>query len=186
MAKSKIFTSLDNMLENPKSKNFLNHLIRGYFPITNTKKVFSKPEGDFKCVLTNKKLISVDEVRAEIQSEEFKQTFLENIKVELNGETIKTNPYKNILGDKQLGFTGNDTTTFMSLDALVEFYDWVLTESLKGNKHINWLLKSINYSAKTNKEFIAKDKPKKIKPTTFSLGEASDVLGKLKQQMENV
>jgi hypothetical protein len=59
MTKEQIHASLDKMLENPKAKNFLNHLVRSYMPVTNVIKVMDKPEKDFKCVLTREPLVSV-------------------------------------------------------------------------------------------------------------------------------
>jgi hypothetical protein len=35
----------------------------------------------------------------------------------------------------------------MSYPAYLEFYEWVVTKSLEGDKHINWLLGSIRRSS---------------------------------------
>jgi hypothetical protein len=47
MSQEKIHASLDAMLENPKAKTFLNHLIRSYMPITNVEKVWDTPKSNF-------------------------------------------------------------------------------------------------------------------------------------------
>ena len=142
MSKEQIHTSLDKMLENPKAKNFLNHLVRSYMPVTNVVKVMDKPEKDFKCVLTRDPLVSVRCIFDTISTEEHKNTFMNNLKG-IFDEKTSSNPVIKIIGDKKLGVTGKDTTTYMSYSSYQEFYNWVITKSLKGNKHINWLLGSI-------------------------------------------
>jgi hypothetical protein len=57
MTTEEIHSSLDKMLENPKAKNFLNHLVRAYMPISNVEKVIDKPEGEFKCAISKDDLI---------------------------------------------------------------------------------------------------------------------------------
>jgi hypothetical protein len=101
------------------------------------------------------------------------------------------NPNIKLLGDKTLGLTGKDTTTFMSFDAYQCFANWVFSKALHGDKHINWLLSSIRRdSFMKSGEDIQKDEFRKMtkqKPTTstYSLSDASDVLAKLKAKMEN-
>ncbi len=194
--KSKIHTSLNEMLANPKSKNFINHLIRAYMPISNVTKVWEKPKGDFKCVLTRNPLISTDEILEGINGEEFKNTFINSLKIMFDEKPDTKTAMETLLAGKQLGITGKDTTTFMSYPAFQEFYDWVVTKALHGDKHINWLLGSIrrasfidraeNISDKTvqDKVFKFKKKNETAKVATFTLGESSDLLSKLKADLE--
>ena len=192
MNQQEIHASLDKMLENPKSRNFLNHLVRSYMPISNVEKVWDTPNGDFKCVLTRDRLLSVQDVLVGIQTEEFKQNFFTHLKSIFNEDSDKTSPMSKLIGDKKLAVTGKDTTTFMSFPAFQEFYNWVLTKSLGGDKHINWLLGSIRRSSVLDRaELTSKDFPTKVqKPkqtnteTTYSLGDASDILSQLKAKME--
>ena len=80
MNQEEIHVSLDAMLANPKSKNFLNHLVRSYMPITNVEKVWETPKGDFKCVLTKEQLFSSQDILEGIHTEEFKTQFMDNLK----------------------------------------------------------------------------------------------------------
>jgi hypothetical protein len=93
-----------------------------------------------------------------------------------------------------LGFTGKDTTTYMSYTATQEFYNWVITKSLKGDKHINWLLGSVNRNTFIKRASNIEDQDVQKKVTnlkrvsgvsTYSLGDATDVLSKLKAKLDN-
>lgn len=186
MTPEKIHGILDKMLENQKSRNFLNHLVKAYFPVSNIEKVFEKPTRDFKCVLTRESLISVQEIMEGVHSEEFKNNFIEHLKTIFDENSNKKNPMQELLGDKKLGFTGKNTTTFMSFTSLTAFQDWLMTKMLTGDKHINWLVNNIrresgNFIAtRTSKQAVQKVNDK---TATFKIGEANDVLAKLKEKM---
>ena len=190
MTTEQIHASLDAMLTNPKSKNFLNHLVRAYMPVSNVDKVWDQPKGDFKCVLTRTPLISVGEVMQGMQTEEYKADFMKGLKGLLDENTKYENPVIKLLGDKKLGLTGKDTTTFMSFSAYQGFMDWVITKALKGDKHINWLLGAIRRDSFIGRaEGIQDEKVQQIvkqtqTSSTYSMGDASDVLAKLKAKME--
>jgi hypothetical protein len=193
MTQEEIYTSLDKMLANPKSKNFLNHLIRAYFPVSNVDKVWETPKGDFKCVLTREPLVSVQFIMEGMETEQFRADFKNSLKTMLDENADKTSPMQNLVGDKKLGLTGKDTTTFISYPAFQHFADWVVTKSLKGDKHINWLLGSIRRSTfiaraeGINDEEVQAKVQKINKPKTsltITLGESNDVLANLKAKME--
>jgi hypothetical protein len=195
MTNEQIFKSLDEMLTNPKKRNFLNHLVRSYLPITNVRKVDITPK-TFKCVLTNANLFSINDVLEGVETEQFKIDFMTSLKSIFDENAPKINPYINIVKDKELGVTGKETTTFMSYSAFQVFFDWVITKSLQNDKHINWLLGSIRRESFVNRAEglnnpALKDTIKKIKrdnnvfkTTSYSLGDVNDTLLKLKAQME--
>lgn len=166
MTNDEINESLDAMLVNPKAKNFLNHMVRSYFPTTKRLKVETTPEGPFKCALTRNELV-------------------------LNTETNKDVP--------EAAFTGKDTNTYLSAEALTIFTDWVIAKSFDKDKHINWLLngikrtdfieratesKNINTDIKA-KALKLKEKTEKTNSASFKLGDANDVLSALKAKMES-
>lgn len=145
MQREEIYKKLDEMLEGKKSRNFLNHLIRSYLPVDKVTKVLDKPSGDIKCVITNIKLVSVNEILTTLQTEEYKEKFLKLIKNSLTNEgNNQTNPMVEMLEGRVLGYRGEKTDTYMSHEAVQAFFDWVMTKMLKGDKHINWLLSSMN------------------------------------------
>jgi hypothetical protein len=194
MNQEQIHASLDKMLANPKSKNFLNHLVRAYMPISNVEKVWDTPEKDFKCVITRDPLFSAADILKGIQTEEFKADFMNHLK-SLFSEEKAESPISKLVGEKKMGVTGKDTTTYMSYPAFQEFYNWVITKSLNGDKHINWLLGSIRRTsfmerAEKIQDVGVQKKVEDFKKTTgssstYTLGDASDVLAKLKAKLEN-
>jgi hypothetical protein len=147
ITKAEIHDSLDAMLANPKSKNFLNHLVRAYFPISQVEKVWDKQPTEITCVLSKAKLTTVQEILEASQTEEFKQNFLLHLKSIFDEKATAINPIQKLVSDKLLAIQGANTTTFMSYPAYLEFYEWVVTKSLEGDKHINWLLGSIRRSS---------------------------------------
>jgi hypothetical protein len=193
MNKQEIFAKLDGMLADSKKRNFLNHLVRSYVPISKVEKVFDKPKGPFVCVLTNTKLFSIQDIFEGTQTEEFKKDFFDSLKIALDDKSPSITPIKKLIGERKLGLSGEKTTTFMSLDAFQEFFDWVITKSLSGDKHINWLLGDIRREsflerAKQIGDEKIQNKVKKLEPkkrgATYSLGDASEALLKLKEQLE--
>lgn len=194
MTKEQIETSLDAMLENPKAKTFLNHLVRAYMPATNVTKIVENPKGDFKCVLTRAALTTEDNYNKVVKSEAF-QMELKNSS-ESTPSAAHEAAVKKLIGNKEQGVTGKDTTTFMSNSAYEVFADWIVAKSLKADKHINWLLGSIRRESLIARaeNIDDKDVQKKVadfkkhnsisKPATASLGDFGDVLSKLKAAME--
>jgi hypothetical protein len=194
MTTEEIHSSLDKMLENPKAKNFLNHLVRAYMPISNVEKVIDKPEGEFKCAISKDDLISVQEILESIHTEEFKNDFMKSMKTMFDEKADKTTPMAKLIGEKKLGVTGKGTTTFMSAAVAQEFFNWVITKSLKGDKHINWLLGNIRRESFLNRaknitddkvqSTVKKIEKKADRTATFTLGDANGALAQLKAKME--
>lgn len=194
MTQEQIFASLDNMLANPKSRNFLNHLVRAYMPVSNVQKVWETPAKDFNCVITKEPLFSSQDILKGIQSEEFQTAFMENLKAMFDDKIELKSPIATVVGDRKMGVTGKDTTTFMSVPTYQAFCDWVITKTLKGDKHIIWLISGINRNSfmKRAENIHDEEVQNKIKSVnkakdrtaTYKLGDASEALLKLKQQME--
>lgn len=194
MTQEQIYASLDKMLEDPKAKTFLNHLVRAYVPATNVIIVKDKPKSDFKCVLSRDQLFSVNEIKDTITDEKVNAFFTDSLDKALAETTSKIEAVIEVIGHKQLGTTGKDTTTFMSYKVFQIFTDWVLTKSLKGDKHINWLMGSIRRASIIDRVSsiqdadvqakIASYKKANTKQTSYSLADTSDVLSKLKAQLE--
>jgi hypothetical protein len=163
-------------------------------PISNVEKVWETPEKDFKCVLTREQLFSVGDIMKGIQTEEFKADFMTNLK-SIFSEDKTENPIAKLIGEKKMGITGKDTTTYMSYPAFQEFYNWVITKALNGDKHINWLLGSIRRASFMERAEKIQDagvqkKVENLKKvatsnSSYTLGDASDVLSKLKAKLEN-
>jgi hypothetical protein len=196
MNQEKIIASLDAMLENPKAKPFLNHVVKSYVPLKKVVKVMDTPTEKFKCVITTEPLCSVSDILNTLESQEYKDAFLKSLKNVLSDKDTVKDVVTDLLNGKKLGVTGADTTTYMSLPTFFVFYDWVITKSLTGNKHINWLLGGIRHKAFleraekiANGEVQAKvSKMKKTdsgaKRASYTLADVNNGLAALKAKME--
>lgn len=180
---------LDKMLNEQKSRNFLNHLVRAYIPINKVDKVWENPAEPLKCVLTKIPLTSVNTILLTLQTDEAQNAFIQDLKTFITDEGISVSrSLANVIGQAQLAVTGKDTNTAMSYDTFQTFYSWVLNKSLEGDKHINWLLGSIR-----REQLVKSEKPKfektlrgiSVKQTTYNLGETSGALASLKLKLLN-
>lgn len=159
---NKIHKRLDRLFESPKSKNFINHLVRSYLPVYKIEKVVERPKGRFKCVITDQSLISLNEAFEGIQSDDFKNDFLQHARTMFDEEQRTESPMKKMLKGRVLAFTGEKTDTYMSQEGFHAFYDWVVGKMLKGDKHINWLLSSMQREQFLDRaELVADDEESK-------------------------
>lgn len=194
MTSEQINKKLDDLYADKKARNFFNHLVRAYFPVNKVEKIFSKPRGPFKCVLTNENLISTSELLAGINTKEFQDDFHTHLKTMFDASTSAEHPMTKLIGERKMGVSTKDTTTNMAFSTFQLFYDWVVTKMLMGDKHINWLLKDITRNdfmdrAETINNPILQKKVKNVKKTqvkqaTYTLGDF-DALRALKAKMEN-
>lgn len=187
MTKDQLHSILDKMIQNPKSKNFINHLVRAYTPISNVQLVTETPISDFKCTLTRKTLVSFSELLTIVNDKETSDKLLENMKQMFDEDAEKRIDMSELIGDKRLGVTGKQTTTFMSYSAFQIFYEWVMIKTLSGDKHINWLLNSIkreNFESKQPNQSKS-SQTQKAKTATFKIGDANNALEIFKQKLIN-
>src|ERR1035441_7984501 len=103
MTSQEIHASLDKMLENPKSRNFLNHIVRSYMPISNVKILDETPKGYFKCALTRDELISKDGILKGMQTEQFKTDFMNSLKTIFDEKVDTTDRKSTRLNSSHLG-----------------------------------------------------------------------------------
>jgi hypothetical protein len=170
-----IVKKLDAMYENPKSKGFVNHMIKSYSYLKNVNKVDNSVKSLFTCSLTNKRLASMSEVAKMGLSEDEIKSFDFDLMSMVKGQkesTTFTNEYKG----KRLAFTSNETTTFISYEALVGLLAWIDLKLEAKDKNIYWLVNSVK-PRKSELEIRGYKKP------TTTLGEL-DSLKKLKAQFE--
>lgn len=193
MTQEEVHASLDAMLENQKSRNFLNHLVRAYMPVSNIEKVINKPDGDFKCAISRDTLISVQEILDGVRTDEFKADLMSSLKNMFDDKADNTTAMAKFIGDKKIAVTGKGTTTFLSVPVAQELVNWVMTKALSGDKHINWLIGSIKHASFINKGKLTNDKAKekleKIaaqndRTAKYQLGDANNALAALKAKLE--
>jgi hypothetical protein len=194
MTTTEINTKLEELYADKKARNFFNHLVRGYFPVNKVEKVFTKPRGPFKCVITNEVLISTSEILAGIHTKEFEDDFQGHLKTMFDATTSAEHPMTKLIGDRKMAVSTEDTNTHMAFSTFQVFYDFIVTKMLMGDKHINWLLKDITRDsfmgrAETIQNPLLQKKVKNVKKTqtknaTFTLGDAGGALQALKAKME--
>lgn len=165
MTNEEIITSLDAMLVNPKSKNFLNHMVRSYFPISKRVKVETEPEGAFKCALSRKELVlntatNTDISVAAVTGKET-NTFLSAEALDVFTDWVIAKSFNK---DKHINWLLNG----------VKRSDFI--ERATQSNYINSDVKE--------KVFKLKQKTESSYSASFKLGDANGVLSALKAKME--
>jgi hypothetical protein len=165
MTNEEITSSLDAMLVNPKAKNFLNHMVRSYFPTTKIVKVETAPEGPFKCALTRKELV-------------------------LNTEANKNLPEAAFTGKDTNTFLSAEGLIIFSDWVIAKSFNkdkhinWLLN-GVKRTDFIERATQSNNINGDVKeKAFKLKEKTQGTKSASFKLGDANAGLAALKAKLE--
>lgn len=165
MTNEQINSSLDEMLVNPKAKNFLNHMVRSYFPTTKRVKVETAPEGPFKCALSRKDLVLNTEANKDVPEAAFTgkdtNTYLSTESLNIFTDWVIEKAFNK---DKHINWLLNG----------VKRTDFI--ERASQSKYINGDIKT-----KVSK---LKEKAEGTKSASFKLGDANDALSVLKAKME--
>jgi hypothetical protein len=137
-------TAIQKLCEDPKSKNFVNHLIRAYVPINKPTKVWEfEDKKSHKCNVCSHELIDLGTVLGRIQtSKEYAKDFVDNLRKQISGEEVKRedNPIiKHITHGAILAWQGEKTTTFLCADCIKNLLEMVTTALLLGDKNIIWI-----------------------------------------------
>lgn len=188
MTKEETLKKLNELFENKKSRNFINHLVREYFPIEKISRVENTPDTkNFSCAITNVTLVSINDVLNNVDNES-QQRVLDFLDKSLSES--KDKPELRLEDGREMCVRGKDTNTFISVSSYVVFHEWVLEKFLKGDKHMSWLLKDVKKTRYIKDVIVSKNgrqvehnKPKS-KGATFTLGDLG-VLQELKNRMKN-
>lgn len=147
VTKELVFSKLDEMYRSEKSKKFLNHLIRAYFPVIKCDKIVERPKGKFRCAITGVELLSQNNISNLISDSNYFDEILNYVKNDFTGETKVVQ----IFNEKNVALTSNDTDTVISLQTYKFFYEWIIAKLIKGDKHLKWLLKDMGNTGIINK-----------------------------------
>lgn len=207
MEQQEILEKIENLFNDQKSSGFVTHLLHAYLPLDKVKTVIEKPTGKkpMKCAITGVKLISLDEA-GKIMLDQFED--VDNFKKSLmltlndNGEAISKHPeavekikedQKKKLDGRIIGYTGEDTTTFLSKEAIDALLMWVTDKIASGNGKVNWIIKKVQLNKvlkplKNVEDVETKKQIKKAhkivnKPSKTTLGDLS-ALQDLKKKLE--
>jgi protein-arginine kinase activator protein McsA len=191
MTKEGILKTIEDLYNNKKARNFFNHLVRAYFPNEKVEPVFVKPKGDFKCVLCNDALSSVNQVLDGFEDSSMKDNLFGYIHNMLNDDIEIDEKLKELIGSKVIAIQGEKTNTFMCASAYKIFESWLTGKLNSGDKHIGWLLKDFKKNKPNKKRNMdtKKETPKPKKENyggraTFALGDL-DSLQKIKDKLDN-
>lgn len=193
-------SNIQELYDDQKSRNFVNHLIRAYLPVYKAQKVweFPDPKKEYKCNVCNHKLIDLGTVIGRMNSsEEYMKDTVEQMRKSINGEEIPFEDkavIKHITHGAIMAWTGEKTTTFLCGDCIKELLNFVTTGLLMGDKNITWIVNqtrrsevfsqfketpSLNNGEKQNISEIEKRANKK----KMTFGDL-EVLQELKKKME--
>jgi hypothetical protein len=139
-----IDTAIQKLYDDPKSRNFINHLIRSYLPISKPTKVWEfEDKKPHKCNVCNHELIDLGTVLGRMQiSDEFMKDSIEQMRKGLNGEEIPRGEHaviKHLTHGAIMAWQGEKTTTFLCADCIKNLLDMVSTNLLMGDKNIIWI-----------------------------------------------
>lgn len=178
MSRKKIYDKLDELYVDKKSRTFMNHIVKNYFPLRNAK-LIDQSEVEPRCCISREKLNTLGNLPEEnqVKGKPFSKPYFEE------------HAYYANFNKRGLAVTGGDSNTYMSYKTYVFFYDWVVIKALTGDKHMGWLLRDTDWSVFMDRaELIDNEEVKKrltkeakVSPiTTYALGDM-DVLRKLKE-----
>lgn len=138
-------TPIQKLYEDPKSRNFVNHLIRSYLPVFKPQKVWAFEDNKpHKCNVCNHELIDLGTVIGRMQSsDEFTKAMIEDMRKGLSGEEIKYEDraiIKHITHGAIMAWKGEKTTTYLCQDCIKNLLDLVTTGILMGDKNLTWIV----------------------------------------------
>lgn len=208
MSDQEVYSKIQEIYNTEKGKNFITHLIRSFYPANRSSFVtFHEELGEKKllCCITGKELFVKMDLAAKAISDQkiFTEKFQLGVKIALNEEVKPSEELlkheKDIANMKNfIAVSCEKSDKLMSQIAFHQLANFFSTELLRGNKHIEWLLKD-----ERSKEFVSHGKSKGWiktveeenvvkkaatnmggKSSKMTLGELS-VLHELKAKMEN-
>lgn len=167
MTEEEIYTKIKTMYEDEKSKNFIIHLLRSFFPINKSEYLWEMPEGitELKCCITGVSLTHKNELfqfaigNGQDDPNSMPNHMLNKMKWEIEnadcfddegkkkeGVDFKTpppeNPLVKKLNGKVLGIGCKDSNKYMCKDAYEALLQFYQNQILIGDPKINWIIKN--------------------------------------------
>ena len=135
-----IYKKIEEIYGQEKGKNFITHLIRSFLPINRSKFMFElNKDKKMICAITGSRLIC----RAEVMKfqldnvDAILKNFSERI---LEGKVIE-NPLTENFKGKFVAIECEGSNRLLTLTAVEQLFNFSATELLKGNKHIEFVLR---------------------------------------------
>lgn len=196
MTEEQIYKKISDTYNSEKGKGFIIHLIRSFFPVHKSTYVLESTDKAMKCCITEQGLISKGEViRLQLDGgvDEFIKHIKDTVRAETEGKEKPEHPLKEKLDGRVLAIGCEGSDKYLCQDSLEQLSNFITNELLRGNKHIDWLIRQ-----EQGKEMINHMKEKKIietqqeekvikkaidKPKGMTLGDLG-VLQQLKEKLE--
>jgi hypothetical protein len=194
-------TAIEKLYDDPKSRNFVNHLIMSYLPIHKATKVLGFEDNltTHKCNVCNHELIDASTVITRMHdSKEYMSDTIEHMMKGVRGEEVAHEDIpiiKHITHGAIMAWTGEKTNTYLCLDCVKGLLEMVTNKLLQGDKNIIWITSKMRRSEVFNhftenpildeaeKEKVHQIQKAVEKKKTVTFGDL-DVLQKLKAKME--
>lgn len=192
MSDEEVYKKIEEVYNDEKGKGFITHLIRSFLPINrSTFMLFKDEKKKMRCALTNTPLICKEEL-AQFQIENSEQ-ILKNMTDRLLGRTTENIVYEKFKG-KVLAVECEKSDKLLCLPVVQQLLNFASTEMLKGNRHIEHILKDERIkegklidtsSRKPNSHHQKQEERKRVViQATTSLGDF-EALKNLKSKLDN-
>lgn len=192
-------TKIEELYNEKKTRGFINHLIKSYLPLNKVTKIWDFDKGQsHKCNVCGQKLFSIADYfngLGEKQKEIFRDMG-EFVKKTVSGEELKRSDHpivKHIIGDKVLGWTGDNTDTILCKQCVEDLLSLTQNGILRNDKNIIWLTNKMrrseffnqfeNSSLPESDKEEAKNIHKKVEKKKVTFADLG-VLQELKEKME--
>ncbi len=136
-----IYNRIKDTYYSEKGKNFICHLIRAFLPISKVS-LIQKASGKMECCITNKVLLSVEELTEILRGQDPESVMAYLVKKtndwssKGNGDT-NGHPMDKLLKRKFMGIKCNTSEKYLSEMAWQELNRFAVDEVTNGNKHIS-------------------------------------------------
>jgi hypothetical protein len=134
-----IYKKIEQIYGQEKGKNFITHLIRSFLPINGSKFMFElNKDKKMICAITGSRLIC----RAEVMKFQLDNVdvILKNFSDRLLQKTTENIVIDNFKG-KFMAIECESSNRLLTLTAVEQLFNFSATELLKGNKHIEFVLR---------------------------------------------
>lgn len=135
-----IYKKIEEIYSQEKGKNFITHLLRSFLPINRSKFMFElNKDKKMICAITGSRLIC----RAEVVKFQLDNVdaILKNFSERILEGKVTENPLTENFKGKFVAVECESSNRLLTLTAVEQLFNFSATELLKGNKHIEFVLR---------------------------------------------
>lgn len=182
MTDEEIVAKINALYKDEKSKKFMSHLIRSFFPQGKTEFLWDD-DPRFKkmeCCITGTPLMSKSGALSKYMAPDKKDIIIRDMKQQFLGceGEKKVDMIQEVFEGAVLAVVSPESNVCLCKQAYGMLHIWITNQLLGGNKHINWLLKDMRAKEfckqrgmpEKEEKFVRKAVANKIKPTEENIG----------------